>query len=325
MRTLKSCAFIVLFMLALHSGAPAQDYPTRPVTIIVPFAAGGGTDLLARMVAQKLEQRLGKPFLIENRPGGGSTTGANAAAKAAPDGYTLLMAPSPTMAVSVSIYKNLPYNPATDFVPLALVAQTPFALIVNPSTPIQSVQDLIRLAKEKPGQLSYGSAGPGTPHHLYAELFKAMTGIQMNHVPYRGTLPVLTDVAAGHIPLSFVDLGPAVGMLQAGTVRPIGISTRTRLVTFPNIPPIAEAGVPGFDAASWQMIVAPAKTPRPILDKLHAEVKAIVAMPEIKDQVLRGGMLPMDNPSIEGLQEFVRAEIVRWGKVVEQAGLTGSQ
>jgi tripartite-type tricarboxylate transporter receptor subunit TctC len=325
MRTLKSCAFVVLFMLALHSGAPAQDYPTRPVTIIVPFAAGGGTDLLARMVAQKLEQRLGKPFLIENRPGGGSTTGANAAAKAAPDGYTLLMAPSPTMAVSVSIYKNLPYNPATDFVPLALVAQTPFALIVNPSTPIQSVQDLIRLAKEKPGQLSYGSAGPGTPHHLYAELFKAMTGIQMNHVPYRGTLPVLTDVAAGHIPLSFVDLGPAVGMLQAGTVRPIGISTRTRLVTFPHIPPIAEAGVPGFDAASWQMIVAPAKTPRPILDKLHAEVKAIVAMQEIKDQVLRGGMLPMDNPSIEGLQEFVRAEIVRWGKVVEQAGLTGSQ
>jgi tripartite-type tricarboxylate transporter receptor subunit TctC len=318
-------ALAALALTMLPQGAPAQDYPTRPVTIIVPFAAGGGTDLLARMLAQKLEQRLGKPFLIENRPGGGSTTGANAAAKAAPDGYTLLMAPSPTMAVSVSIYKNLSYDPAADFVPLGLVAQTPFALIVNPATPIRSVQDLIRLAKEKPGQLSYGSAGPGTPHHLYAELFKAMTGTAMNHVPYRGTLPVLNDVVAGHIPLSFVDFGPAVGMLQAGTVRPIGISTKTRLATFPDIPPIDEAGVPGFDAASWQMIVAPAKTPRPILEKLHAEVKAIVAMQEIKDQVLKGGMLPMDNPAIEGLQEFVKAEIARWSKVVAQAGLTGSQ
>jgi tripartite-type tricarboxylate transporter receptor subunit TctC len=317
-------AVALLFLIAPHHAAHAQDYPSRPVTIVVPFAAGGGTDLLARMVAQKLEQRLGKPFLIENRPGAGSTTGANVAAKATPDGYTLLMAPSPTMAVSVSIYKNLPYDPAVDFVPLALVAQTPFALIVNPATPIRSVGDLIRLAKEKPGQLSFGSAGPGTPHHLYAELFKAMTGTEMNHVPYRGTLPILNDVVAGHIPLSFVDFGPAVGMLQAGTVRPIGISTKTRLATFPDIAPVAET-VPGFDAASWQMLVAPAKTPRPILDKLHAEVKAIVATPEIKDQVLKGGMLPMDNPAIEGLQDFVKAEIARWAKVVAQAGLTGSQ
>jgi tripartite-type tricarboxylate transporter receptor subunit TctC len=152
-----------------------------------------------------------------------------------------------------------------------------------------------------------------------------MTGTKMNHVPYRGSLPLLNDVAAGHIPLSFVDFGPAVGMLQAGTVRPIGISTKTRLATFPNIPPIGESGVPGFDAASWQMLVAPARTPRPILEKLHQEAKAIVAMPEIRDQVLKGGMLPMDNPSIEGLQEFVKSEIVRWGKVVAQAGLTGSQ
>ena len=315
---------LIALALTLVTPAHAQDYPNRPVTIVVPFAAGGGTDLLARMVAQKLEQRLGKPFLIENRPGAGSTTGANVAAKATPDGYTLLMAPSPTMAVSVSIYKNLPYDPAADFVPLALVAQTPFALIVNPATPMRSVSDLIRLAKEKPGQLSFGSAGPGTPHHLYAELFKAMTGTEMNHVPYRGTLPILNDVVAGHIPLSFVDFGPAVGMLQAGTVRPIGISTKTRLATFPDIAPVAET-VPGFDAASWQMLVAPAKTPRPILDKLHAEVKAIVATPEIKDQVLKGGMLPMDNPVIEGLQDFVKAEIARWAKVVAQAGLTGSQ
>src|SRR5262245_26277970 len=159
-------ALVLVIFLCIHTPAHAQDYPTRPVTIIVPFAAGGGTDMLARMVAQKLEQRLGKPFLIENKPGAGSTIGANLAAKAEPDGYTLLMAPSPTMTVSVSIYKNLPYDPAADFLPLALIAQTPFALVVNPDLPVHNVAELIRLAKEKPGTLSFGSAGPGTPHHL---------------------------------------------------------------------------------------------------------------------------------------------------------------
>jgi tripartite-type tricarboxylate transporter receptor subunit TctC len=313
------------FAVASPQRADAQDYPARPVTIVVPFAAGGGTDILARMLAAKFEQRLQKSFLIENRPGAGSTTGANAVAKAAPDGYTLLMAPSPTMAVSVSIYKNLPYDPAADFIPLALVAQTPFALVVTPALPVKSVTELIKLAKEKPGTLSYGSAGPGTPHHLYAELFKSMTGVQMNHVPYRGSLPILNDIAGGHLPVTFVDFGPAVGLLQSGKIRPIGISTKTRLATFPDIPPINEAGVPGFEAASWQMLVAPAKTPRPIVDRLHAELKTILAMPEIKEQITKGGMLTMENPAVEGLQNFVKSEIVRWGKVVQQAGLTGSQ
>src|SRR5437016_8839248 len=175
----------VVIILAIFAFAPAfsQDYPTRPVTIVVPFAAGGGTDIIARLLAQKLEQRLGKSFLIDNKPGAGSTLGAAAAARAAPDGYTLLMAPSPAMAMSVSIYKHLPYDPATDFIPIALAAQTPFVLIVNPALPIHSVADLIRFAKEKPGQLSYGSAGPGTPHHLYAELFRSMTGVEIAHVP----------------------------------------------------------------------------------------------------------------------------------------------
>jgi tripartite-type tricarboxylate transporter receptor subunit TctC len=313
-------------MLAALASAPAvaQDYPARPVTIIVPFAAGGGTDMVARMVATRLEQRLGKPFVIENRPGGGSTTGANTAAKANPDGYTLLMAPSPTMAVAVTIYKHLPYDPAADFVPLVLVAQTPFALIVHPSLPIHSVAELIKYAKEKPGSLSYGSAGPGTPHHLYAELLKSMTGIDMSHVPYRGSGPLVNDVVGGHLPLTFVDFGPAVGVIQAGKVRPIAISSKARLATFPDIPPVADT-VPGFDAASWQMLVAPAKTPRPIVDKLHAELKAILATPEVQKQTLEGGMLPMDNTSVEALQAFVTSEIARWGKVAEKAGLAGTQ
>ncbi len=308
-------------------GLPAQalDYPTRPVTIVVPFAAGGGTDILGRLVAQQLEQRLGRPFIVENRPGAGSTTGAGFVARANPDGYTLLMAPSPTLAVAITIYKNLAYDPVADFVPLALIAQTPFVLIVNPTLPVNSVTELITLAKDRPGQLSFGSAGPGTPHHLYAELFKSMTGIEMGHVPYRGSLPLLNDVVAGHIPLAFIDFGPSIGMLRAGKVRPLGISTKTRLALFPDIPPIAEAGVPGFDAASWQMIVAPAKTPRPIVDKLHTELMDVVALPEFKNQIIGGGMLPMDNPPVEGLQHFIKAEIVRWGAVVRRAGLEGTE
>jgi len=313
-----------LMVAALAGPALAQDYPSRPVTIIVPFAAGGGTDIVARMVAGKLEQRLGKSFLIENKAGAGSTTGAAAAAKATPDGYTLLMAPSPTMAVAVTIYKNLPYDPAADFVPIALVAQTPFALIVNPSLPIRSVADLIKYAKDKPGTLSYGSAGPGTPHHLYAELLKSMTGIDMSHVPYRGSGPLVNDVVGGHLPLTFVDVPPAVGVIQTSKVRAIAISTKARLPTFPDIPPVADT-VPGFDAASWQMLVAPAKTPRPIVDKLHAELKSILAAPDMKERIANDGMLMMDNASVEALQDFVKAEIVRWGKVAQQAGLAGTQ
>jgi tripartite-type tricarboxylate transporter receptor subunit TctC len=319
------CLLAALIALGLGGlVAWAQDYPNRPVTIVVPFAAGGGTDILGRMVAQQLEQRLGRSFLIENKPGAGSTTGAGFVARAAPDGYTLLMAPSPTLAVALTIYKNIAYDPVADFVPLALVAQTPFVLIVNPALPVHSVAGLIRLAREKPGELSFGTAGPGTPHHLYAELLKSMTGIEMGHVPYRGSLPLLNDVVAGHIPLAFIDFGPSIGMLRAGKVRPLGISTKDRLAQFPDIPPVAEA-VPGFDAASWQMIVAPARTPRPIVDKLHGALMGVVALPEFRDQIIAGGMLPMDNPSVEGLQDFVKSEIVRWGGVVRRAGLAGTE
>jgi tripartite-type tricarboxylate transporter receptor subunit TctC len=318
---------LLAVLIALGLGglvAFAQDYPSRPVTIVVPFAAGGGTDILGRMVAQHLERRLGRPFLIENKPGAGSTTAAAFVARAQPDGYTLLMSPSNTLAVAPTIYRSLAYDPVGDFVPLGLIAQTPFMLIVNPALPVHSVAGLIRLAKEKPGELSFGSAGPGTPHHLYAELFKSMTGIEMGHVPYRGSLPLLNDVVAGHIPLAFIDFGPSIGMLQAGKVRPLGISTKVRLAQFPDIPPIADA-VPGFDAASWQMLVAPARTPRPIIDKLHSALLGVVALPEFRDQIIAGGMLPMDNPSVEGLQDFVKSEIVRWGEIVRRAGLAGTE
>jgi tripartite-type tricarboxylate transporter receptor subunit TctC len=324
MRSINFAALIAIMLAALPQHAPAQDYPTRPVTIVVPFAPGGGVDQMARLMAQKLEQRWGKSFVIENRPGAGSIIAAGAVQKANPDGYTLLMAPAPTMAVNVSLYKNLPYDPVVDFIPLALLSGTPFVLMVNPDLPVKSVTELIAYARANPGKLTFASAGPGVPHHLFMELFKSMTGLQMSHVPYRGSLPGLNDLVAGHIPLMFCDIGPSAGMLMAGKVRPLGISSKTRHPMFPDIAPIAEVGLPAFDVTSWQMIVAPAKTPRPVVDRLHAELKSILATSEVKDQILKHGFLPMESRTVEGLQDFVKSEIVRWGKVVKDAGIAGS-
>jgi tripartite-type tricarboxylate transporter receptor subunit TctC len=318
---LLACAGLVV---AFGTPAAAQDFPNRPVTMVVPFPPGGAGDILARLLGPRLEQKWGKPLVVENKPGAGSLIGTVAVQKAPPDGYTLLIAPSGTMAINATLYKSLPYDPTADFVPLALAAQTPFVLIVNPELPVRSVADLIKLAKEKQGGLSYASAGPGVPHHLFAELLKNMTGIQMTHVPYKGSLPAVNDVVAGHVPLMFVDLGPALPMIQSGKVRAIGVSTPARIASLPDIPPVGDT-VPGFGAASWQMIAAPAKTPGPIVDKLHADFKAVLSLPEIKEQIAKTGMVPMNDPSVAELQQFIKAEIARWGKVVQQAGIAGSQ
>jgi len=303
----------------------AQDYPTRPITLVVPFAPGGGVDLMARLVSSKLEQRLNKSFVIENKPGAGSIIAATYVQKSAPDGYTLLMAPSPTLAVNVSLYKNLPYDPTTDFVPLALLSGTPFVLMVNVDLPVHSVPELLAYAKAHPDKMTFASAGPGVPHHLFMELFKSMTGLKASHVPYRGSLPALNDLVAGHIPMMFSDIGPASGLLEAKRVRPLGISTKTRHPSFPDIPPLGEAGVPGFEAVSWQAMAAPAATPRPIVDKLNAELTAVLAMPDVKEQILRMGFLPLQNRSVDELKAFVKQEIVRWGSVVREAGIARSQ
>ena len=319
------CAIGVLLLAVAAKPCAAEDYPARAVTIVNPFAPGGGTDLLARMVAQGLEQRLGQSFVIENKTGAGSIIAAVAVQKAAPDGYTLLMAPTPTMSVNVSLYKSLPYDPQTDFIPLGLLAQTPFVLIVNPELPVKSVAELIAYSKANPGKLTFASVGPGVPHHLYMEMLKHMTGIQATYVPYRGSLPALNDVVAGHVPMMFCDFGPATGALQAGKVRPLGVSSTFRVPGYPDIPPLAEAGVPGFDAVGWQMLVAPAKTPRPVIDQLHRALDEILAQPATQEQILRFGFLPVANKSVEDLQAFVKSETARWGKVVHDAGIAGSQ
>ncbi len=238
----------------LATAAAADDYPSRPVTIVVPFAPGGGVDQMARLIAGKLEQRLGKSFVIENKTGAGSIIAATYVQKAAPDGYTLLMAPAPTMAINVSLYKSLPYDPTADFALVGLLSGTPFVLMVNVDLPVHSVPELIAYAKAHADKMTFASAGPGVPHHLFMELFMSMTGIKATHVPYRGSLPGLNDMVAGHIPMMFSDIGPATGLLEAKKVRPLGISTKTRHPSFPDIPPLNEAGVPGYEAVSWQAI-----------------------------------------------------------------------
>jgi tripartite-type tricarboxylate transporter receptor subunit TctC len=328
MKCLPACLAAVvasLLAMAVAPSARADDYPTRPVTLIVPYTPGGSTEILARIVAQKLEQRLGKPVIVENKPGAGTVIGSNAVAQPTPDGYTLLMATPTPMAINVTVHKSLPYDPAADFVPLGMVASAPFFLVVNPELPVHTVNELIAYAKANPGKLSYGSGGVGAPHHLYMELFKSMTGTQMAHVPYKGSLPALDDVVGGHIQLMFCDIPPAAGMVAAGKVRALGVSTRERIAAYPDIPTVAEAGVPGFDVAGWFMIVAPAKTPRAIVDKLHGELLNVMASPDVKERIVKLSLVPLPTPSVGDMQSFVKTEIVRWGKIVQQAGIAGTE
>lgn len=305
--------------------ASAANYPTHPVTVVVPYAAGGGLDLVARLLAESLSERTKQSFFVENRLGAGGVIAANSVAKAAADGYTIFAGSSTQLAIQVTLHKSLPYNPTTDFVPLALVASVPFVLIVNPSLPVRTAGELIKLARERPGQLSFGSSGVGGPPHLYMELLQTMTGTKMVHIPYKGTAEAILDVVADRVPILMSDIAPAAPLIKAGKVRALGVSSTTRVATLPDVPPIAENGVPGFDAVAWLMIVAPAATPPGIVDKLHADLKAIVAAPDLQRKLVALGVIPIDTPPVPTLQAYVKSEITRWGKVVEHAGLAGSQ
>jgi tripartite-type tricarboxylate transporter receptor subunit TctC len=307
------------------STAIAQDYPTQKVTMVVPTGPGGGMEMMARMFATRMEHRLGRPFVIENKAGAGGVLGTNAVAKAVPDGYTLLVANSTNLAINVSLYKSLPYDPTRELIPVLMHAFSPWVLVVNPSLQVSSAGDLVALAKSKPNELSYGSAGPGTAHHLFAEMFKSQTGIQVTHVPYKSTMQPLNDVIAGHLQFMFTDLPPSQGLIKEGKLRPLGVSSKVRLAAAPDIPPLNEAGVPGFEALSWHMIAAPAGTPTEVINKLHSELKIIAALPEVRSQFDKIGLIPVDSPSPDQLREFVKSEIARWAPIVRQAGVAGMQ
>jgi tripartite-type tricarboxylate transporter receptor subunit TctC len=319
----------VIGMVALALTAPralAEDYPNRTVTIVAPSAPGGMYSILARLIGGKLEQLYGKSFVVENRPGATSVTGAVAVARAPADGYTLMVATSSTMATNVAMHKNLPYDPLTDFIPLVLIALSPEVLLINASLPVRSIDDLVALARATPGGLSFGSAGPGTAQHLNGEMLKATLNIDLHHVPYKGIQPALNDLAGGHIALMTAPIPVALPLVQARRARMLGLTTKERVGAIPDVPSLAEIGVPGYNAPSWFMLVAPAKTPQAIIDKLHADLRAVLGAADVREEfILRQGLIPVDSPPPDQLKAFVRSEIARLDAIVRRAGLTGSQ
>jgi tripartite-type tricarboxylate transporter receptor subunit TctC len=316
-------------LIAMLPEARAEDYPTHNVTILVPFAPGGGTDLLARAYAQVLEKAYGKTFVIENRPGGGTTIAATATANATPDGYTLMQGTSGTMAMNPTIFKHLSYEPLKTLVPVSLIAGTPFVLTVNPDLPVNSVADLVALAKKRDAEgkpLTYGSGGVGAFHHLCAALFSSLTGIKMTHVPYRGSQPSTMALISGQIDVLFVDLGPMLPQIRAGKARALGITSDKPFPTAPEIKPLAEAGLPSWpNTVAWQALLAPGGTPRPILEKLNKDVNAAVHSPEMRTPLETLGMIGLGDKSLEQFDDYVKSETVRWAKIIENASLAGTQ
>jgi len=316
--------FLVLggLFLILIDQTQAQNFPNRPIRLISPFAAGGANDVLARALGAKLADRLGGTVVIENRPGAGAVIGITALARSAPDGYTLVLSGS-TLAVTGTLYKQPPFDAIKDFAPVALVVHYPFLLVASASSPFNSVPELIRYAKEHPGKLLYASPGVATSQHLFAELFKTMTGTDLGHVPYNGTAPAVVDIVAGRVALMFAAAAPSLPLIKEGNLKVLGVSSAQRLAEAPDVPPIADA-VPGFDVSNWSIILAPAGTPSDIVDKLHGELKAVVASPDVQAQLAKIGMIPIDSPTPEALRSFVETEVARWSKIVQQAGIAGA-
>ncbi|MGH6768264.1 MAG: Bug family tripartite tricarboxylate transporter substrate binding protein [Xanthobacteraceae bacterium] len=323
MSWLSKLATLVAFALAAVS-AQAQEYPTQPVKVVVPFVAGGGTDAIARWFAKGLEAKLRQPFVVENRAGSGTTIGAAYVARSAPDGYTLLLGTSSTYSIAPNVYKKVPFDPIKDFAPIALVAEVPFVLFVNPALPVKTVMELVKLVKSKPGAFSYASAGIGTQHHVNAELLKTLTSIQMTHVPYRGGAPAYQDVVAGHVPIMFGDVSQVLPLARAGKVRALAVTIRQRLDTMPDVPTMHEAGITNYSASAWIAVVAPAKTPAPIVARLNKALVELVHAPETQKRFADLGLQAVSSTS-EELGVYMKSELVRWGKVVQAAGAKGTQ
>jgi tripartite-type tricarboxylate transporter receptor subunit TctC len=317
-------AGILTLLPSERARAQGADYPNRTVTIIAPSAPGGLFSLFARLISQRLEQRLGRTVVVENKPGAGTVVGTLATIRSPHDGYTLMIANSTTMAINPTLHKALPYDPA-DLAPVLLIARIPQVLVVNAALPVHSIADLVKLAKSTPGGLSYGTSGAGTAQHLDAEMLKSVLGIPMTHVPYKGMAPALSDVAGGHIPMMFTVIPIALPLIQAGKLRMLGVTTTQRIEPIPQVPPLAEIGVPGFNASTWFMLAAPAKTPAAIIDKLYAELRDFNNDPAVRQELVRQGLMPVVSPSPDALKAFVRSETARFDKIVRQAGLAGSQ
>ena len=298
-----------------YGGEPA--YPSRPIRIVVPYSAGGGGDIVARQIGNRMTESWGQPVVIENRAGGGTVIGTDFVAKSAPDGHTLLLTTS-ILGVNVHLYKKLPYDTERDLAPLSILLNAPNVMLVHPSLPAKTVKEFIALAKARPRQLNYGSSGIGGTGHLAMEMLKMYTGIEATHVAYKGGGPAMTALLGGEIPVLFNNIIAAVPQVRAGRVRALGVTTTTRSPSLPDVPTIAEAGVPGFEASVWFGLLAPARTPQPIVRKLHAEIARIVKLTEIRERFVSEGAEAVSNTP-EEFSALIKTEIARWGKVIEAA------
>lgn len=315
-----AAAAVATIILVAPNAVHAEDYPTRPVHIIVAQPPGGGTDTIARLVADQLTKQLGQPFIIDNRPGAGFVVGTEVAARSTPDGYTLVVGLNGNMAVNPSLFSNLHYDPVRDFTPVAMLANFPFLVVVNKDLPVNTIKELVDLAKAKPGEINYASAGNGTGQQLAMELFKMVTGTNFTHIPYRGAQAAYIDILSGKVPIMFDNISTAIGQVKGGKVRALAVTTRERVKVLPDLTTVAEGGIAGYDYVTWFGLWAPSKTPRPIVEKLYAEIQKALAEPALRDHIaaLGGEVATMPLADIE---PFVKAEIAKWAEVVKHAGI----
>lgn len=299
----------------------ADEYPARPIRMIVPFAAGGGTDLLARLLGHDISQELGKPVVIDNRPGGGTQIGAELVAKAAPDGYTLLSASVTTYAFNPGLYPKLGYDPVKDYAPISLTGRFALVLIGNPSFPATSLAGLIKMAKDRPDTILFASSGNGSPHQLAMELLAARAQVKMTHVPYRGAAPALQDVIAGHVPVMITDYASAKQAIESSAVKVLAVCAATRMADLPQTPTVAEAGYPGYEASAWQGIVAPSGTPAPVVAKLNASIVSALRSPAFREKLAAIGIEPISS-SPSDFSTYMQAEIAKWREVIKSANIS---
>ena len=311
--------FLIAALVAVAACASAQNYPNKPIRLVVPFPAAGTTDILAREVGQRLSVTLGQPVVIDNRPGAGGNIGSDIVAKSAPDGYTLLMATVGTHAINASLYSKMPYDHIKDFTPVVLVAGVPNVLEVTPSLPVKTVADLIKLAKEKPGQINFASSGNGTSIHLSGELFKSMAGVDMTHVPYKGSAPALVDLVGGQVQVMFDNVPSSIEQIKAGKLRAVAVTSAQRSPALPDVPTIAESGLPGFEASAWFGIVAPAGTPAAVVNRINADVNQWLHTPQAEEKLRAQGAIGVGGTP-EQFAAHIRAETEKWAKVVKASG-----
>jgi len=321
-RMSKFAGLVAAGVLITFGAAPssAQDYPSKPIRLVVPYPPGSGTDIVGRLLAQRLGESLGQQVYVDNRPGAGATVGTAFVAKGTPDGYTILMADLGPLAIGPSFYRQLPYDPIKELAPISQVAVLPFVLVVHPSVPANNVPELIALAKAKPGQLNYASVGNGTAVHLATELFRQIAGIDIVHIPYKGSAPALTDLVAGRTSMMFVNVLSVRGFLESGQLRAVAIGTAERSPAMPEVPTVAESTQPNFRAGVWFGLLAPAETPRAIIDRLNAETVRVLQTPDFKAKLIEQGAESIPS-SAEQFSALIQAEITKWADVIRSSGV----